>query len=191
MTPSRDPLSLLLAALRAAGNLCEKAKQQHARTVKDLITLPAAAVTGGARSVVDLCIKELRSAAAVAASEASTRWPVSPRVASSAAGGWAGGWRAGGTQGSTEPSHVGHGGIVCPPSTDFFGTFVFTFVSLLSVCWCDSWVCKTGAGSWTLTLYDPVSWCVCSTHCETCLHTRARVHEDQDDLWREQPVFLD
>ena len=39
MTPSRDPLSLLLAALRAAGNLCEKAKQQHARTVKDLITL--------------------------------------------------------------------------------------------------------------------------------------------------------
>ena len=76
------------------------------------------------------------------------------------------------------------------PSTDFFGTFVFTFVSLLSVCWCDSWVCKTGAGSWTLTLYDPVSWCVCSTHCEICLHTRARVHEDQDDLWREQPVLL-
>ena len=102
MTPSLDPLSLRLAALRAAGNLCEKAKQQHARTVKDLITLPAAAVTGGAGSVVDLGIKELRSAAAVAASEAS-RWSVSPRVASSAAGGWAGGWRAGGTRGSTEP----------------------------------------------------------------------------------------
>ena len=30
MTPSRDPLSLLLAALRAAGNLCEKAKHEAA-----------------------------------------------------------------------------------------------------------------------------------------------------------------
>ena len=88
MTPSRDPLSLLLAALRAAGNLCEKAKQRHACTVKDLSTLPGAAATGAAGPVVDLGIKELRSAAAVAASEAS-RWPVSPRVASSAA---AGGW---------------------------------------------------------------------------------------------------
>ena len=183
MTPSRDPLSLLVAALPAAGNLCEKAKQQHARTVKDLITLPATAVTGGAGSVVDLGIKELRSAAAVAASEAS-RWPVSPRVASSAAGGWAGGWRAGGTRGSTEPSYVGHGGIVCPPSTDFFGTFVFTFVSLLSVCWCDSWVCKTGAGSWTVTLYDPVSWCVCSTHCETCLRFRTRLHTEKGPIYR-------
>ena len=95
MTPSRDPLSLLLAALRAAGNLCKKPKQQHARTVKDLSTLPGAAATGAAGPVVDLGIKQPRSAAAIAASEAS-RWPVSPRVASSAAGGWAGGWRAGG-----------------------------------------------------------------------------------------------
>ena len=54
MTPSRDPLSLLLAALRAAGNLCEKPKQQHACTVKDLLTLPSAAATGAAGAVVGL-----------------------------------------------------------------------------------------------------------------------------------------
>ena len=179
MTPSRDPLSQLLAALRAAGNLCEKPKQQHACTVKDLSTLPGAAATGAAGPVVDLGIKQPRSAAAIAASEAS-RWPVSPRVASSAAGGWAGGWRAGGTRGSTEPSHVGHGGIVCPPSTDLFGTFVFTFVSLLSVCWCDSWVCRTGAGSWTLTLYVRLSCGVCSAPRESSLHTRTLLHEEDD-----------
>ena len=67
MNPSRDTLSMLLAALRAAGNLCEKPKQQHARTVKDLSTLPGAAATGAAGPVVDLGIKQPRSAAAVAA----------------------------------------------------------------------------------------------------------------------------
>ena len=80
----------------------------------------------------------------------------------------------------------------CMPSIyRFFRNFCIHFCEPpVGVLVCDSWVCKTGAGSWTVTLYDPVSWCVCSTHCETCLHTRARVHEDQDDLWRVTPVFV-
>ena len=38
-------------------------------------------------------------------------------------------------------------------------------------------------GTLTVTVFGRLSWRVCSTHHEGCLRLRARVDEDQDDLW--------
>ena len=182
---SNDPFPQHLSHTfcRAARGRCAAAewlaKQSH--TVNNVYALPFFAAPGAGGSVVDLCILLPRGAAASPSSRAS--WRLLPcRSAGGRAAARPGDRQRAWKPGWAGPIPDGWDGLPCTSSTDFFGLSVIMSVCLLPVCWCDSWACRSGAALWSVTLYDQLSWRVCSTHHERSLHTRGRVHTDQGDL---------
>ena len=65
----------------------------------------------------------------------------------------------------------------------FFVLFVFMSELPLAMCWCTSWVSGTVCGMWTVTFCDPFSCRAYGARREGRLRLRARLHEDQGDLW--------
>ena len=75
-----------------------------------------------------------------------------------------------------------------PSCTVFCEHFLSCVLGPPAVCWCARMSVWSGHVRCTVTSCDPLSWRVCSARRESCLRTCVRVHEDQDDLSRGQPV---
>ena len=159
-----------------------KRRRSCARTINYLTTLFFRLPPGAAGTAIGTGIFRPRGAARlppISSRTRSSRWSC-PATAS---GTRVRGESDGGERGRACLMNVGHGGVACTACTDFFGLFSLAcrLVSARVL------VCVMGMssdhGTLTVTVYGRLSWRVCSTHHEGCLRLRARVDEDQGDLW--------
>ena len=79
-------------------------------------------------------------------------------------------------------------GLPWPSCTDFFALFVIMSEPPLAMCWCAVWTCETVCGCRSVTIYVRVRSRGCAAPRVASTRAPARLHEDQDDLSRKQPV---